>query len=84
MPPLANSPIPLTTQKRAYKEATTSSILSDHDSREFDDVTAAREDPNHQIGEPPLKQRRAREDKALWLFALNKALVGLLARGKLK
>ena len=49
MPPLANSSIPPITQKRAYKEdqATTSSILSDHDSREFDNITAARKDPNY-------------------------------------
>ena len=86
MPPLADSSIPPVTQKRAYEEdqATTSSILSDHDSREFDDVTAAREDPNHQIGEPPLKRRRAREDEALWSFALDEAPVGLPARGKSK
>ena len=67
MPPLAGSSIPPATQKRAHEEeqATTSSTLSDHDSREFDDVTAAREDPNHQIGEPSLKRQRAREDEAL-------------------
>ncbi len=86
MPPLANPSIPPATQKRAHEEeqATTSSTLSDHDSREFDDVTAAHEDPNHQIGEPPLKRRRAREDEALWSFALDKAPAGLPAGGKSK
>jgi len=67
MPPLADSSTLPATQKRAREEeqATTSSTLCDHDSREFDDVTAAREDPNHQIGKPLLKRRRARKDKAL-------------------
>ena len=60
MPLLADSSVPPATQKRAHKEeqAATSSTLSNHNSREFNNVTAAREDPNHQIGEPPLKRQR--------------------------
>lgn len=86
MPPLADSSTLPATQKRAREEeqATTSSTLSDHDSRGFDDVTAAHEDPNHQIGGLPLKRRRAREDEALWSFALDEAPEGLPARGKSK
>jgi hypothetical protein len=84
MPPQANTCEPTTTQKRPREADTTSLILSDHDSREFDDVTAAREDPHHEIGTPPIKRRREREDDALWLYALDEALKGLLARGKSK
>ena len=47
MPPLANSFILFTTQKRAYKEATTSLILSDYDLRKFDDIIAVYKDSNY-------------------------------------
>jgi hypothetical protein len=52
------------TQKRLREEDATSSTLSNHDSREFDNITATREDP-HEIGTPPIKRRRGREDKTL-------------------
>jgi len=71
MPLPANTCSQTATQKRLREEDTTSSTLSDHDSREFDDVTAAREDPRHDIGTPPIKRRRGREDEALWTHALD-------------
>ena len=49
MPPLANSSIPPATQKRAHEEeqATTTLILSNYNLREFNNITAARENPNY-------------------------------------
>jgi len=41
------------TQKRLREDAT-SSTLSDHDSREFDNETAAREDLYYKIGTPKI------------------------------
>lgn len=84
MPPQANACEPSTTQKRPREADTTSSTLSDYDSRELDDITAAREDPHHEIGTPPIKRRREREDDALWSYALDEAPKGLPARGKSK
>ena len=84
MPPHANTYEPTTTQKRPREADTTSSTLSDHDSREFDDITATREDPHHEIGTSPIKRRREREDDALWSYALDEAPKGLPARGKSK
>ena len=81
MPPPANTRSLTATQKRLREEDAASSTLSDHDSREFDDITATREDPHHKIGTPPIKRRRGRKDKALWVYALNKPLKGLLVRG---
>ena len=45
--PPANTCESTTTQKRPREADTTSSTLSDHNSREFNDVTAAREDPHY-------------------------------------
>ena len=65
MPPQANTYKLTTTQKRPREVDTTSLTLSDHDSREFNDVTAAREDPYHEISTPPIKRRHERKDNAL-------------------
>ena len=81
MPSLADTRSLSATQKRLREEDATSSTLSDHDSREFDDVTAAREDPDHEIGTPPIKRRRGREDEALWAHALDEPPKGLPIRG---
>ena len=81
MPSLADTRSLSATQKRLREEDATSSTLSDHNSREFDDITAARKDPNHKIGTPPIKRRRGRKDEALWAHALNKPPKGLPIRG---
>ena len=81
MPSPADTRSLTATQKRLQEEDAASLILSDHDSREFNDITAAREDPYYEIGTPPIKRRRGRKDKALWVYALNKPLKGLLVRG---
>ena len=65
MPSLANTYSLTATQTRLREEDATSSTLSDYDSREFDNVTAAREYPNYKISTPPIKRRRGRKDKAL-------------------
>ena len=67
-------------QKRQREEVDEASALSEHDSREFDDVTAACEDPHHQIGIQS-KRKREREDKVLWSYALDKPPKGQPERG---
>ena len=53
-------------QKRQREEAADEvSALSEHDSREFDDLTAACEDPHHQIGILEAKRKKDREDTEL-------------------
>jgi len=47
------------TQKRPQeKETKTISLLSDHDSREFDNITLAYKDPYHQINTPKAKRKK--------------------------
>ena len=54
------------TQKRPQEEETeTISLLSDHNSREFDDVTLACKDPYHQINALEAKRKKLQEDKEL-------------------
>ena len=65
MPSPANTYSLTTTQKRLREEDATSLTLSNYDSRKFDNITAAREDPNYEIGTPPIKRRRGHEDEAL-------------------
>ncbi|KAF2178407.1 hypothetical protein K469DRAFT_332566 [Zopfia rhizophila CBS 207.26] len=69
-------------QKRAREEpADDVSTLTDLDSRDFDDVTLARDDPYHLIGIPQPKRRRPREDTELWSYALEEPPEGQPARG---
>ena len=76
------TPTQASTQKRPREEETdTISLLSDHDSREFDDVTLAREDPHHQIDTPETKRKKLREDEELWSYALPKPPPGKPDRG---
>ena len=81
MPLLADTRSLTTHQKRLREEDATSSTLSDYNSREFNDVTAAREDPYYKIGTPFIKRRRRREDEIFWVYAFNKPPKGLLVRG---
>ena len=54
------------TQKRPREEeAETISLLSDHDSREFDNVTLTREDPYYQINTLEAKRKKLQEDEEL-------------------
>ncbi|KAF2193278.1 hypothetical protein K469DRAFT_745593 [Zopfia rhizophila CBS 207.26] len=58
--------------KRAREEAADDvSTLTGLDSRDFDDVTLARNDPHHLIGIPQPKRRRPREVIELWNYALE-------------
>ena len=76
------TPAQASTQKRPREEETdTISLLSDHDSREFDDVTLARKDPHHQIDTPEAKRKKLREDEELWSYALSKPPPGKPDRG---
>ena len=70
-------------QKRQQEEVDEASALSEHNSREFNDVTAACEDPHHQIRIPQSKRKREREDKVLQSYALDKPPKGQLERGNL-
>ena len=60
------TPAQASTQKRPREEETdTISLLSDHNSRKFNDVTLAREDPYCQTNIPKAKRKKLREDKEL-------------------
>ena len=52
-------------KRKRQEEEDADSSLSEHDSREFDDATLARNDPHHQVGIPEEKRKKPREDKEL-------------------
>jgi len=68
-------------KRQRQEEEDAGSSLSEHDSREFDDATLARNDPHHQVGMPEEKRKKSREDKELWSYALKKPPKGLPERG---
>ena len=70
-------------KRKRQEEEDADSSLSEHDSREFDDATLARNDPHHQVGIPEEKRKKSREDKELWSYALEKPPKGLPERGNL-
>jgi len=70
-------------KRKRQEEEDADSSLSEHDSREFDDATLARNDPHHQVGIPEEKRKKPREDKELWSYALEKPPKGLPERGNL-
>ena len=74
------SPRTRSRKRQREEEVDEVSALSEHDSREFDDVTAARKDPHHQIEIPQSKRKRGREDTILWSYALSKPPKGQLER----
>ncbi len=65
-------------QEEASKEVST---ISELNSRNFDDVMLAREDPHHQVAIPPKRRQRAREADELWSFALDEPPEGKPQRG---
>lgn len=81
MPTVCRTRGQATAQKRQREEEDTVSALSEHESREFDNVTAARDDPYHQVGIPDAKRKRGRENEELWSFALSKPPTGKPERG---
>ncbi|XTI82144.1 hypothetical protein V2W45_1337352 [Cenococcum geophilum] len=75
MSSLQRIPTQASTQKQPREEETdTISLLSNYNSRKFNNITLAHEDPHHQINTPKTKRKKLREDKELWSYALLKPL----------